>query len=197
MQKLDMLDPNKIAQYLPAARIERIQLVDQLKSTNDFLLNSLSEPLPNGQVIITEQQTAGRGQFQRQWYSPPAMNLYFSYFWQFQQLEPTIIEISNALAELIVQTLTEQGYKNLQIKQPNDIMYRQKKLAGILVETRIRAKHCKLVAGVGLNVNMVNAEEIDQPWTSMRLIKGEVIDRNKLIAQLLIAFDQWFAEFNS
>lgn len=72
------------------------------------------------------------------------------------------------------------------LKWPNDLLFDNKKLCGILLElTGDPADICHVVIGIGINVNMPQAiTEINQPWTSLRQELGTLIDRNKLLVEL-------------
>jgi len=87
-----------------------------------------------------------------------------------------------------------------QVKWPNDILLEGRKIAGILVETRIRSEHIFVVIGIGLNVNMpaYSAEKINQPWVDLYGASSTVIDvmeRNALIAKLIDALIKCCTEY--
>ena len=85
----------------------------------------------------------------------------------------------------VMQTLRDLGIETAGLKWPNDVLVGEKKIAGILLElVGDPADVCHVVLGVGINVNMREAHEVDQQWTSMLLEAGRAFDRNRLIAHL-------------
>jgi BirA family biotin operon repressor/biotin-[acetyl-CoA-carboxylase] ligase len=71
------------------------------------------------------------------------------------------------------------------LKWPNDILVGDKKLAGILLElVGDPSDVCHVVIGIGINVNMKLNTEVDRPWTSMRLQRMSLVDRNVLVTEL-------------
>lgn len=101
--------------------------------------------------VIVAEQTAGRGQFRRKWVSP-AGNLYASWVWP----ELSESNISNAYQEnllpLVAAYIVVRGLEflgiDVQIKWPNDLLYKNRKIGGILVEQRDR----KIIVGIGINI---------------------------------------------
>ena len=95
------------------------------------------------------------------------------------------------IAIAIVQALQQLGISNcLQIKWPNDILWQQKKLAGILLENF----HNNLIIGIGLNVNI---EPLESNWCSLYNITQIKYDRNLLIAYLLQSIDHALKQFQN
>ncbi len=129
----------------------------QLNSTNEKALQMVvSGKAGEGMVLIADQQTQGRGAGQNRWESEPGKNLTFSII-----LEPVFIEPSQqfVLTEMVSLALFDVvklrlGNKNLSLKWPNDLYFQDKKMAGILIQNRIKGDQLDFsVIGVGLNVN--------------------------------------------
>jgi BirA family biotin operon repressor/biotin-[acetyl-CoA-carboxylase] ligase len=163
-----------------------IKLSD-VDSTNNFLklLMSKSEPLPEGTVIMADNQYAGRGQQQNIWQAEPGKNLTFSLYLkpeflpvhqQFLLNMAVSIALNDALA-----TLTGDGLK---IKWPNDLYYNQQKLGGILIENSISGQTYKsTIIGIGLNVNQeVFSGGLNQRATSLYRILQKDVNLIKLLA---------------
>jgi BirA family biotin operon repressor/biotin-[acetyl-CoA-carboxylase] ligase len=126
-------------------------------STNSFLKRMLSnsEPLPEGPVIMAENQYSGRGQVESTWYAEPGKNLTFSIL-----LHPSFLPIQQqftlnmAVSVAIRQTLMAITGPGLTIKWPNDIYYKDKKIGGVLIENIIAGSRIKAcIVGIGINVN--------------------------------------------
>lgn len=151
-----------------------------LDSTNDYLLafSKTTAYDPNTITICTAaEQTKARGQHGKPWYSPANCNLYFSYLYSSNKSVNNLGYLTIAVANVVVQTLQAFNISdNIRIKKPNDIMWHNRKLAGILVETNHNQHHniTNVVIGIGLNVNLDKASDtqIDQPWVSMQQVLG-------------------------
>ncbi|MVN20240.1 biotin--[acetyl-CoA-carboxylase] ligase [Mucilaginibacter sp. HMF7410] len=117
-----------------------------------------STPLPEGTVIMAEQQTAGKGQQQNGWHSEAGKNLTFSLL-----LLPGFLMLANSFDLLtaislgVIKPLQKILGKDTCIKWPNDIYYGQKKLGGILIENVLAGKNIKhSIIGIGININQEN-----------------------------------------
>ncbi|MDJ1179367.1 biotin--[acetyl-CoA-carboxylase] ligase [Roseofilum sp. BLCC_M91] len=124
---------------------------ETLESTNQTLWKLLREGAPPGTVVIARRQTAGRGQWGRSWSSADG-GLYLS--WAIAPNLATekalLLTISSAWG---IATILRQ-YQNLpiQIKWPNDLILNQRKVGGILTETRVHQNQIhQAVIGVGIN----------------------------------------------
>ena len=131
----------------------RLDLVD---STNNYTATLINGNAAEGTVVITHEQTAGRGQRGNLWISEPGKNLTCTYL-----LRPKFLRISDqfilnkaialAAAKAIQQFIPSN---DVHIKWPNDIFLQNKKVAGILVETSMQGGHIvSCLAGIGINVN--------------------------------------------
>lgn len=136
---------------------KNLVFMPECHSTNSFALKLCQQsPLTtDGTVVITSNQTAGRGQRGSTWYSEPGMNLTFSVI-----LKPTFLPINNLFflnifsALAIRDYLINKGCHAVLIKWPNDIYVNDKKLCGILVENQLKGSglNCTVI-GIGLNIN--------------------------------------------
>jgi BirA family biotin operon repressor/biotin-[acetyl-CoA-carboxylase] ligase len=165
-------------QLIPTIRIE-----SSVTSTNDILL---SEKTTQNTALFADTQTLGRGQFDRAWISPPNTNLYFSLAWHFKKPIVELLHLSLLIAQRIQHALTTYGISGVTIKHPNDLMFHDKKLGGILIETtELKTNATLAIIGIGLNINLENSDKINQPWTSLKQMTQTNHDRN-LIAALLL-----------
>lgn len=170
------------------SKLHSIVIFDQIDSTNNYLLNLETALKNKAYVCLAEQQLAGRGRLGRKWVSPYAANIYLSLLWPFTKNICALAGLSLAVTTILSKVLMKLGVENIELKWPNDILYQQKKLAGILIETVGEAYGVtKAIIGIGLNVSMPNSagKEIDQPWIDLQTITNAVLDRNK-IAGLII-----------
>lgn len=132
--------------------------LEEVKSTNTWLLGALAsseERLPEGTVVYTKRQTAGRGQVGNSWESEPDKNISFSLLLRPEFLPiPQQFVISELCSLGILRGLQALGVKDLSIKWPNDIYAGDDKICGILIENRLMGGLlAESVLGVGINVN--------------------------------------------
>ena len=146
-------------------------------STNDtLLLLCQKENLPEGTLVITSSQTAGRGQRGNVWEAEKNKNLTFSFL-----LKPSFLPVTkqfylNIFVSLgISDFLTDFTGKKVHIKWPNDILLNEKKISGILIETQLHGQRINNgVVGVGVNINQ---HDFTIPTaTSLALIEGKTFD---------------------
>lgn len=190
---LQLLDAHQIGAYLSAEAgelIGRLEIHPMLASTNTYLMDEVHRSPTSGHVCLAEYQTAGRGRRGRSWVSPFGQNIYLSLAWRYPDGPAAISGLSLAVGVAVVEALAKFGLEGAGLKWPNDIYWRGRKLAGILIE--VSGEHdgpCHAVVGLGLNVAMPArcGETIEQAWTDLQQIMGEdaVLQRNRLTALLL------------
>lgn len=186
---LILLEKEKIESLLTpefALKVGSIDIYETISSTNDYLKTlARSEKID---FCLTEHQTAGRGRHGRNWHSPFGSNIYLSCRWCISQNQYDLNGLSLVIGLAIITALKEYGVAELSIKWPNDILWKNKKLAGILTETQHTADGLiQIIIGLGINVNMsevVNAT-IEQPWASIATITGTTQDRNPIVALVI------------
>jgi len=140
--------------------------------------------------LIAETQTAGRGRFDRKWFSPEFENLYFSILLIEKPLRPNF-EILMAVSNSILKTLKNYNIETF-IKWPNDIILNNKKLAGILIENKYKAEKLEFtVVGIGLNVNtdFSKVEELKDFAISFFQYLGREIERENILFDFLEKFE--------
>lgn len=153
-----------------------------LPSTND---EAVKPCYGEGDIIVAERQTAGRGQRGHRWESAEQQNLTFTLV-----LEPTFLEparqflLSEAVALGVRDMLSEYGI-TARIKWTNDIYVGDRKIAGILIEHKLQgAAIARTIAGIGLNVNqMAFSADLPNP-ISMRQTRHFEFDREEVLACL-------------
>ncbi|MES2838221.1 MAG: biotin--[acetyl-CoA-carboxylase] ligase [Bacteroidota bacterium] len=138
---------------------------EELGSTNDYALELAKKSekiLENGLVVFTKNQTNGRGQRENNWLSEKNCNLTFSIC--LNQLSITVNEsfyLSMAIAVALKNFLNELMI-DAQIKWPNDILVKNKKIAGILIENSLKGNIVsQSIVGVGININQQDFENLN------------------------------------
>ncbi|HLB33632.1 MAG: biotin--[acetyl-CoA-carboxylase] ligase [Verrucomicrobia bacterium RIFCSPHIGHO2_12_FULL_41_10] len=167
----------------------KIHFFETVTSTNDVALNFGEANEPEGTFVIAETQTQGRGQFHRPWSSPAGMGLWLSLLLRLpieQEIIPSLSQIGPvALCDAI--TNLQIKLPSLHIKEPNDLLIKGKKVAGVLVETR-RGASSFAVVGIGLNMNQTEEDfplELRDKATSLALSSSTFIDRQQLTSALI------------
>ena len=164
-----------------------VQVIDEISSTNDELLRQGEAGAPSGTLLFAESQTAGRGQFGRVWNSAPGLGLWFSLLLRLEINDNSIPSLSAFAAVALVNTIRDLGIEGAGIKAPNDVLISGRKVAGILVETRV-GKNPFAVVGIGLNVNHATQDFPDDlrgHATSLADVSGHHFNRNDTASLLL------------
>jgi BirA family biotin operon repressor/biotin-[acetyl-CoA-carboxylase] ligase len=165
------------------AQLDVITLVD---STNNYLLEKIK--CAGNYAVFSEQQTAGRGQFDRRWITSFGKNICLSLLWHFSNQANKLTGLSLVVGIAVVKALEQYGLKNIQLKWPNDIVHQEKKLGGILIESRsINTKTYAAVIGIGLNLYApsTSSQAIDQAITDICSLQDLPPQRNLLAALIL------------
>ncbi len=164
-----------------------VRYFEELESTNTYLKKLPSDKIEHGLICLTDHQTRGRGQYERNWESVKGQNLTFSI-----GLTPAdtrrfhVLTLACALA--IVEKLNEfLNASCAAIKWPNDIILNDKKTAGILTEAVFSGNiFDRLIIGIGLNINQKKfSDGLEEIATSVSLEKGEDINREQFLGDLL------------
>lgn len=191
---LDLLNARRIQSQMSPHALKLLSELDihtVIDSTNNYVMRQAISH-ESGYICLAEQQTAGKGRRGRHWISPFGKNIYLSLLWNFNGVA-ALEGLSLAVGVVIAEALGQLGIAGIQLKWPNDVLWRQRKLAGILLEmTGDPAGLCQVVVGIGINVSMPqsSAFAIDQPWVDIETIQAESgrtqkFTRNELVATLL------------
>ena len=195
-QNIILLDSNEILNHIYQVKLDSLNVSLSETSTNSVLLEQKNTGQLN--ALITEHQSSGRGRRGKVWVSPIAKNIYMSLCTTTDELTPDHASLSIQTG-LAVASVLKQYIPSIKVKWPNDLWVNQHKLGGILVDIKVQADGSfKIVFGLGLNVNVLNAlEKVDQPWTSICQLLGQELNRNILAAQLIDACGQCLTKPNS
>jgi len=159
----------------------------QLDSTNDFLKSNCYS-LDNHSVVIAGYQDKGRGQFERTWESLPGMNLLFSILFK---EDVSGSKLNDVVVTTLLETLHSYGI-DAWFKQPNDIYVYDKKIAGVLMETKYYKDIREyLILGIGLNVNQQFFET--ENATSMSLETSKKHDLTDVLTTFLRIFEHHYS----
>jgi BirA family biotin operon repressor/biotin-[acetyl-CoA-carboxylase] ligase len=161
---------------------------DQINSTNLVAEELARGGCQEGTVVLADSQTSGKGRKGNAWYSPSGCNLYFSVV-----LRPDVRKLHYLpflCGMAIVNTLQQRSIHS-ELKWPNDVLIRNKKVCGILVQTAFEENRLQYaVAGCGLNVNEMHfPAALMNSATSMSLETAEHYSREEILAQILLEFE--------
>ena len=163
----------------------KVEHLSEVTSTNTILLERARQGEPEGLVIVTAYQTAGRGKPGREWLSPAGKNLLCSILLR-PPLKPSQAPMLTQIAcRAIAKVLKEKYDIASEFKRPNDVMVGPRKICGTLVEAiSSKSKLEAVVIGIGLNVN-AEAPELPPEGISMNTIKGVRYTVNKILTHIL------------
>jgi BirA family biotin operon repressor/biotin-[acetyl-CoA-carboxylase] ligase len=208
MADKDIIYPEKVKRLLKTVFIAKeIIILKTVDSTNNYSFifskeafhrdgNDAKDKL-NGIVIVSEEQSCGRGRFDRKWFSPKG-GLWFSIILNPSIPLNTLKNITIIAAAAIANVLIRKYKINVKIKWPNDIYFRQKKLAGILIESENINGEIILVIGIGINVNNAfyrNPDENLLGAISISDILSCKVDMSIFLAELLNSFEKSYIDF--
>jgi BirA family biotin operon repressor/biotin-[acetyl-CoA-carboxylase] ligase len=180
---MEFLDYSSIWNALsPALRDQlHLDIFATLDSTNQYALHS-----PHScYACLAEYQTQGRGRQGKRWISPMGSGLCLSLKYRYPQPHFSTAGLNLTLALTVAQQIRALGATAVGVKWPNDIGWKQRKLAGLLLETRVTSIGYDVVVGIGLNINLPTDVEIDQAWTDLHTVLGYSVSRNAVASQLI------------
>jgi BirA family biotin operon repressor/biotin-[acetyl-CoA-carboxylase] ligase len=166
-------------------------------STNDLAKELAIEGAEQGTVVIADEQTEGRGMKGRRWYSARKKGLYISCILRPEKANISLIPLLAGLA--VSEAVFEMLGLRVKLKWPNDLVWKKKKLGGILCETGFLGSQLNYsILGIGLNISHRSEdfpEDIRASATSLRLITNSDIDERELLEKLWPALSHWYLLF--
>ena len=152
--------------------------------------------IENKTVVIADIQTNGKGTHGRKWHTDEVNNIAFSFFRQINCEIDKLDGLTTEMAQIILDIFKELYQVNLQIKLPNDIFYNDKKVGGILSETKVSGNIVKyIVVGIGINTCQTKFDtEIKDIATSIKNEFEIDVDRMKIIEEFCNRFEKRISE---
>lgn len=201
---LRLLERAQILKWLGAAAADirdRLHVLDEVDSTNRYLAEQIvTDRDINGTTCVAEAQPGGRGRRGRSWITTPYCNLMLSMAWRFPGGPGLVSGLSLAAGVALLRALEEYGVSDAGLKWPNDVLWDNRKLAGLLVDVQGEAAGpTRIILGIGINgyISPQDATHIDQPWIDLQGISGETTDRNRLAALVLRQLLGMFRQFEA
>ena len=174
-----------------------IRVLPQTTSTNDEASRAALEGHPEGLVIFAESQSAGRGRMGRRWSSPAGRGLWFSVLLRPSLAPSECTQLTAASANALVRAIQSTTGITPEIKWPNDLLIKGKKIAGILTEMSAELEHVRsVILGIGIDATQTASEfpaDLRNIATSLKLATGKIVSRADLAEAVLRELDREYA----
>ena len=199
----DVLHADDLASLLDGIQIvgRDIRVFEKTNSTNDVVEKLARDGVGEGVVVFAEAQSQGRGRLGRRWISPPRRGLWFSVLLRPNLRPQAATQLTVAAATALVRAIRDQTGLAPEIKWPNDILIRGRKVAGVLTELSAELDHIKyLILGIGVDVNLSASDfppELRKVATSLRIETGREWHRADLAAAIVRELDADYARICS
>ena len=191
----DLMNPGEILARLPDERTRDITVLDTVGSTNNTLKEMARQGAPAGSVVISDEQTGGKGRRGRSFLSPSGTGIYLSYLMIPGNGRGSISEVTAWTAVAVQEAIKEVCSVACDIKWVNDLLINKRKICGILTELSVVAESGEIenvIIGIGINVNEQKndfPEELRDIATSISAECGRKISRADLAACIIRKLD--------
>ncbi|HPF28499.1 MAG TPA: biotin--[acetyl-CoA-carboxylase] ligase, partial [Lachnospiraceae bacterium] len=169
----------------------------ECESTNEDAKYLGDEGMDHGSLVVAQTQTGGKGRRGRSWDSPLGTSISMSLLLRpdFAPNQASMLTLLMAIS--VAEVISKSCDLDVMIKWPNDILVNRKKVCGILTEMNAEMDYINyVVIGVGINVNQKELpEELAEIATSLLMEKGERVDRNDLILNIMEYFEYYYDIF--
>lgn len=201
------LDGDRIGTLLGGVTRKKLALLEtfaEIDSTNSYLMQ---QPWPQPgcvHVAATMNQTAGRGRYGKTWLSPPGSGLCVSLAYTFARKPENLPALTLAIGLGAIKALQASGAEGVMVKWPNDLVFDDGKLGGILTETHAHsAKELSVVTGIGVNMDI--SAEVERelgpdralPVADLRAFDAQLPTHDQITAHLVNAIYATFAEYEA
>ena len=171
---------------------EHFQWLEETDSTNDQLKILARQGAPHGTVLIADRQRGGHGRMGRSFHSPGGVGIYFSILLRPNCTPGELIHLTCATAVAMCDALEKAAGFRPGIKWTNDLVYRKRKLGGILTELGLSAKGAVDYCIIGIGINCCQqetdfAEDIRSIAGSLAMVTGKAVDRAAVAAAMMNA----------
>ena len=162
-------------------------------STQSVAFELADNGAPDRTVVVADTQTAGRGRRGRRWFDEPRASLLASIVVRPRLAVRDLPKLSLAAGVAVADAVGAITGLAVRLKWPNDLMVDGRKIAGILLESRI-ATEALVVVGIGVNLGQHSfPDELSGTATSVELETGQTMGRDAVLEAVLAAFDAWRA----
>jgi BirA family transcriptional regulator, biotin operon repressor / biotin---[acetyl-CoA-carboxylase] ligase len=170
--------------------------IESLDSTNNYVAKLYKEnKIESGTVIMADYQRCGKGQREAEWQSEPYKNILFSCFVEHDKLSVNDYFKLNQTVSIACLFFLKNFNSNFKIKWPNDLVFGNSKIGGILIENHLEKDSIKnSIIGIGLNINQTDFNNFNA--TSLKLILGQEFPLRDLSFSIVKELNTWFLKFN-
>lgn len=195
----DLLHADDLIARLGKTRIvgRDIQVFQETTSTNDVIEKLARDGVKEGAVVFAESQTRGRGRLGRKWMSPSRKGLWFSILLRPDLRPVAATQLTIMAATALRRSLDSQTGLSPEIKWPNDILIKGRKVAGVLTELNAEVDRVKyVILGIGVDVNLNSGDfpaELRKMATSLKAESGKPFSRADLAIAILRELDRDYA----
>jgi BirA family biotin operon repressor/biotin-[acetyl-CoA-carboxylase] ligase len=181
-------------------RFLKVITLDQCDSTNNYLKNHYEELKNDFPVLVTSGlQTGGRGRGDRKWVSPGGKGLYSSFgFLLAGKQKLRFLPLAAGIG--VIEMLREITADEFVLKWPNDVLYREKKIAGVLIENIVTEQTIFCITGIGINLNHTIDDfpgELLEKAVSLRMVTGMTYGAGELSPFLAAVFFHWLEKLKN
>jgi len=190
----DQLDPDRIKANLNTIRIgKKILVYNSTSSTNDIAAEYAKDKENDGMAIFAEEQTAGRGRAGTKWHSRRGESILCSIVLTSTKINSELVVLACAVGT--AEAIGKVAGGEAKIKWPNDIILNGKKVAGILVESKLNDDNNVYILGIGINCHQKRDSfpaELQSTATSIDIEGHSICGRILLAKRLLSSIEHWF-----
>ena len=196
----DNLSPVEIAAGLPCKFLgSRIYSYKSISSTNIIAQDLAKSGYPEGTLIVTDTQTKGKGRLGRKWHSPSGKGLYFSVILKPNLPPDRIAGLALVTGLAVVRAIGDITGVKTKTKWPNDVLYKSRKIAGILVEMAGDLDRIEyMVLGCGVNINHERKDfplSLQMKAVSLRQITRKVNSRVEVLQGILKQLERLYENY--
>lgn len=186
------MNQNELNKLLSALKLTNVRYFDSLGSTNDEALAWATSGAKDMSLVVADEQTLGRGRYDRPWFTPPGTALAFSLILRPTAKErPHLSRLVGLAALSIARTLQARGLYP-EVKWPNDVLLNRRKVAGVLIELVWSGEDVEnVVIGAGVNIlksSVPSTDILRFPATSLEDALGRPVEREEVLYDILAAF---------
>ncbi|MGI6239927.1 MAG: biotin--[acetyl-CoA-carboxylase] ligase [Christensenellales bacterium] len=192
----DHISAGELLAHLPPARLARIECLDTVDSTNNYLKMRAQEGAPDGLIAIADAQTRGKGRLGRSFLSPGGRGIYLSMLLRPEGSAAPVAHITAMVAVAVSDAIEAVAGVRPGIKWVNDLLIGGKKICGILTEMSVEGESgciSYIVTGIGVNVHGAQADfppELRESATSIAAETGVKVRRAALAAEMIRRLDE-------
>lgn len=196
----DVLNSFEVKSGLNTKRLARnVHYFKEIDSTNEYAKTLAKKSFQDGDMVISEMQSQGRGRFNREWVSRTGKGIYMSILLKPEVSYERITQLTIFVSLAICEALEDYLNTEFEIKWPNDILLNGKKICGILTEISGEVDKINyVIVGVGININLQKddfSDNLQSKASSLRIETGSELDRKEVLQKVLTLLDKYYDDY--